>query len=89
MWCNLQIVFFRTGFLMSFFDKYNGTSNTRLLRMERMIWPLIYGGLLALVLAWFTDTTQGASATGLYAVGSVALAMGLVVFYLRSREKDE
>jgi hypothetical protein len=78
---------------MSFFDKYNGTSNTRLLRMERVIWPLIYGGLLALVLAWFTDTTQGGSAsdtaTGLYAVGSVALAMGLVVFYLRSRQSED
>ena len=74
---------------MSFFDKYNGTSNMRLLRMERVIWPLVYGGLLALVLAWFVETTQSEDATGLYAVGSLALAMGLVVFYLRSRQKEE
>ena len=74
---------------MSFFDKYNGTSNTRLLRMERVIWPLIYGGLLALVLGWFTESTQAADATGLYAVGSIAVAMGLAVFYWRSRQREE
>ncbi len=74
---------------MSFFEKYNGTSNARLLRLERVIWPLVYGGLLALVLGWFTDNTQGADATGLYAVGSIALAMGLVAFYWRSRQREE
>ena len=74
---------------MSFFDKYNGTSNTRLLRMERLIWILIYGGLLTLVLAWFTENTQATSATSLYAVGGVALALGLAVFYLRSIQTEE
>ena len=74
---------------MSFFNKYNGTSNERLLRLERVIWPLVYGGLLALVLGYFTESTQGADASGLYAVGSIALAMGVVVFYLRSRQKEE
>ena len=74
---------------MSFFDKYNGTSSTRLLRMERVIWPLVYGGLLALVLGLFTENTQGADATGLYAVGTIALVMGLAVFYLRSRQREE
>jgi urea transporter len=57
--------------------------------MERLIWILIYGGLLTLVLAWFTENTQATSATGLYAVGAVAVAMGLVVFYLRSLQKEE
>ena len=74
---------------MSFFDKYNGTSNARLLRMERVIWPLVYGGLLTLVLAWFTENTQSTSATGLYAMGAVALVMGVAVFVLRSRQKEE
>lgn len=74
---------------MSFFDKYNGTSNKRLLRMERVIWPLIYGGLLMLILGYFTENTQGADGSSLYAIGSLALALGLVVFYIRSRQKDE
>ena len=73
---------------MSFFTKYNGTSDARLLRMERVIWPLIYGGLLFLVLGYFTESTQNADATGLYAIGSIALALGLVAFYVRSRQPD-
>jgi len=73
---------------MSFFSKYNGTSDARLLRMERTIWPLIYGGLLFLVLGYFTESTQNTDATGLYAIGSIALALGLVAFYVRSRQPD-
>ena len=30
---------------MAFFKKYNGTTNTKLVRMERLMWVLIYGGL--------------------------------------------
>ena len=74
---------------MSFFNKYNGTSNARLLRVERLIWPLVYGGLLALVLGWFTENTQAANASGLYAVGVIAVAAGLLLFYWRSRQKEE
>lgn len=74
---------------MSFFKKYNGTSNKRLVRMERIIWALIYGGLLMLILGYFTESTQNADATALYAIGSLALALGLVVFYIRSRQHDE
>jgi hypothetical protein len=74
---------------MSFFKKYNGTSNKRLVRMERIIWVLIYGGLLSLILGYFTDTTQGADASGLYAIGVLALALGLVIFYLRSRNHED
>ena len=74
---------------MSFFKKYNGSTHASHVRLERTVWALIYGGLLALVLGYFTDTTQGADASGLYAVGSIALAMGLVAFYLRSRQRDK
>lgn len=74
---------------MTFFKKYNGTANTRLLRIERLVWPLIYGGLLTLVLGWFVDSTQGADASGLYALGVLALALGLVAFYLRARHAED
>ncbi len=74
---------------MSFFDKYNGTSNARLLRMERAIWPLVYSGLLLLVLGWFTEKTQGADASLLYGLGGVALALGLLLFFLRARQKED
>ena len=74
---------------MTFFKKYNGTADVRLLRMERVIWPLVYGGLLSLVLAWFTENTQATDATGLYSVGAVALVMGLAVLYWRSRQSED
>ena len=36
---------------MSFFKKYSGTANIQLVRLERLIWALIYSGLLSVVLA--------------------------------------
>lgn len=74
---------------MSFFKKYNGSTNARQVRLERTVWVLVYGGLLALALGYFTDTTQGEDASELYAIGVIAVAMGLVAFYLRSRQNDK
>jgi uncharacterized membrane protein HdeD (DUF308 family) len=74
---------------MAFFKKYNGTTNLRLLRMERIIWTLIYGGLLAMVLGYFMENTQNADATAVYAIGILAAAMGVVMVYVRSRMREE
>jgi len=75
---------------MAFFKKYNGTKDAGLLRMERLIWALIYGGLLTLVLAYFASSTQGVDATVLNIVGGVAVLGGVVMVFVRSRlhEKD-
>lgn len=75
---------------MAFFKKYNGTTDARLLRMERLIWVLIYGGLLTLVLAYFAGSTQGVDATLLNVLGGIAVLAGVVMVFLRSRlhEKD-
>ena len=45
--------------------------------------------MLALVFGWFTEKTQATDATGLNAVGAVALVMGVAVLYLRSLHKEE
>lgn len=74
---------------MAFFKKYNGTTNVRLLRMERIIWTLIYGGLLTLVLAYFAASTQGVDATVLNIVGGVAVLAGVVMVFVRSRLREE
>lgn len=74
---------------MAFFKKYNGTTNLRLLRMERVIWTLIYGGLLAVVLGYFLESTQNTDATAVYAIGILATAMGVVMVYVRSRLREE
>jgi len=74
---------------MAFFKKYNGTTNLRLLRLERLIWTLIYGGLLSLVLGYFVETTQNTDASAIYAIGILAAAMGVVLVYVRSRLREE
>jgi hypothetical protein len=74
---------------MAFFKKYNGTTNARLLRMERAIWTLIYGGLLMLVLAYFAHEKQGVDVILLQIIGGVAVAAGVVLVFVRSRLHEE
>jgi hypothetical protein len=74
---------------MAFFKKYNGTTNARLLRMERLIWTFVYGGLLSLVLGYFMDNSQGADPTAFYAIGTLATAIGIVMIFIRSRLHEE
>ena len=74
---------------MSFFKKYSGTANTRLVRMERWTWTLIYGGLLALMLGVYVDEAQAEGAESLYAFGGVAVLIGVILIYLRSRLRED
>jgi len=71
---------------MAFFKNYLDTNqNPRLARLERLIWVLIYGGLLTCVLAYFVENTQGGNATDLYALGILTTSIGIVLIYVRSR----
>ena len=74
---------------MAFFKKYNGTTNARLLRVERMIWVLIYGGLLSVVLGLFIDQQEAQDASLFYQLGGLAVAAGVVLIYVRSRLREE
>jgi uncharacterized membrane protein HdeD (DUF308 family) len=74
---------------MAFFKKYNGTTNTKLIRMERMIWTLIYGGLLAVILGYFIDQQEAQDAALFYNFGGLAVAAGVVMVIIRSRMKGE
>jgi len=74
---------------MAFFKKYNGTTNVRLLRMERWIWILIYGGLLSIVLSTFVDKIQGPGAPAFLLGGAAAVVAGVVMVVLRSRLHEE
>jgi uncharacterized membrane protein HdeD (DUF308 family) len=74
---------------MSFFKKYSGTTNLRLVRMERLIWALIYGGLLSVVLAMFLEQDPTQDGSVLYAIGGLAVAAGVVMIYVRSRLREE
>ena len=74
---------------MAFFKKYNGTTNVRLLRMERWIWVLIYGGLMSIVLSTFVDKIQGQGAPAFLLGGAAAVVAGVVMVVLRSRLHEE
>lgn len=70
---------------MAFFKKYNGTNNTKLVRMERLSWVFIYGGLMTFVLGHFVSATDESLARILGVAGLVAVALGAVLIVLRSR----
>ena len=74
---------------MAFFKKYNGTTNLRLLRMERWTWVLIYGGLMSIVLSTFVDKIQGQGAPAFLLGGAAAVVAGVVMVVLRSRLHEE
>jgi uncharacterized membrane protein HdeD (DUF308 family) len=74
---------------MAFFKKYNGTTNARLVRMERIIWALIYGGLLSIVLGYFIDQPEAQDAALFYNLGGLAVVGGVVMVFIRSRLREE
>lgn len=74
---------------MAFFKKYNGTTNLRLVRMERLIWMLIYGGMLAMVLGYFIDQQGTSDATWFYSLGGLALLFGVLMIFIRARLREE
>ena len=74
---------------MSFFKKYNGTAHVGLMRLETLIWVLIYGGLLALVLGGFLAREQDGSGVGVMIAGGLLVLIGAALLYVRSRLREE
>jgi hypothetical protein len=70
---------------MAFFKKYNGTTNAKMVRMERMVWVLIYGGLLSMVIGHFVAETDESLAQVMGFVGLMAVVAGAALIYVRSR----
>jgi membrane associated rhomboid family serine protease len=74
---------------MAFFKKYNGTTDVRLLRLERVIWILIYGGLISTVLSGFARDAGAQGHVVLLACGLFAVAAGVALIVVRSRLREE
>ena len=74
---------------MSFFKKYNGTTNLRLARLETVIWVLIYGGLLTTLIGAYMSREVVGSGIVLVVTGLLVTATGAVLVYVRSRLHEE
>jgi hypothetical protein len=61
------------------------TKPKRWLWLERLIWILIFGGLLLVVLGIATGDDSVAWGWSLGSIGAVATAAGCVLIYIRSR----
>jgi hypothetical protein len=56
--------------------------------LDKLIWTLIYGGLLAVALGLSVQRTVDAIGWGLVSAGAVAAVTGAVLVFVRSRRKD-
>lgn len=74
---------------MSFFKKYNGTTNKKLARLETLIWASIYGGLLLLVIGFFMERAREGQGMLTIVGGAILVVFGAVLIYLRSRLREE
>ncbi len=70
---------------MAFFKRYSGTQNVKLVRLERLVWVFIYGGLIAAVLGYFLAGTDDDLAGTMGMAGLLGVAIGAVLIYVRSR----
>jgi hypothetical protein len=56
-----------------------------LVRIERLIWILIYGGLLVLILGLVILQAEPAGAWSMIVLGGCAAVAGVVLIWVRSR----
>ena len=70
---------------MAFFKNYNGSDNAKLIRIERLVWVLIYGGLLSVVISHFLDEGHVALSHAMIIGGLLVVSAGIVLIYVRSR----
>ena len=57
--------------------------------VDKLIWALVYGGLIGIALGLSVQRTDGALGWGFVTLGGVVAATGAVLVYVRSRMKDD
>ncbi len=57
-------------------------------RLQKLIWVLIYRGLLTLVLGLSVQRTEASLGWSLFAAGALVAAVGVLLVYVRSRIKE-
>lgn len=56
--------------------------------LDRLIWTLLYGGILALILGLATGADHLVAGWSLGVIGAVAAAGGVVLLWVRSRVRE-
>ena len=62
----------------------NHPADPRMARLHKIIWMLIFGGLLTLILGIFVGETDDAIGWVMIAAGGVMTAVGALLIYVRS-----
>ena len=63
----------------------NHSSDPKMARLHKIIWSLIFGGLLTVILGIFVGKTDDVVGWTMVAVGGVLAAIGAVLIYVRSK----
>ena len=63
-------------------------SKAALSRLQWLVWVAIYGGLLMISVASFLGQGDASTATLMYVVGGVLVALGILMIYIRSRLRE-
>ena len=71
---------------MSFYKPgANHTADPKMARLHKIIWTLIFIGLLIVILGIFVGKTDDAIGWTMIAAGSVMTAVGVLLIYVRSK----
>ena len=62
----------------------NHTADPKMARLHKIIWTLIFGGLLVVILGIFVGKADDAIGWTMVAAGGVMTAVGAVLIYVRS-----
>jgi hypothetical protein len=57
-------------------------------RLEKLVWALIYGGLLVVCLGIFTERADAVLGWALVGIGALAAVAGALLIYVRSTRQE-
>ena len=73
---------------MAFFKPSSeASSNKTIARLHKLIWALIYAGLLTVVLGLFVRRTDDSIGWSMLVMGVLVAAAGIALIYVRSKMK--
>jgi uncharacterized membrane protein YczE len=67
----------------------NHTTDPKMVKLHKIIWALIFGGLLTVILGIFVGKTDDAVGWVMVAAGVVLTAIGAFLIYVRSTMTSE